>query len=60
MLQQKYDGDKICKDRFGVCLETQYATNGVNNEKFRNQLILNPNQIYNHKTVHEFSVQKVV
>jgi len=40
--------------RSGVCLETQFVPNAINNDKFDSPL-LKANEEYNHTTIYKFS-----
>jgi len=41
---------------YAFCLETQKVPNAINTEEFKEQVILRPNEVYYHKTVHDFHV----
>ena len=47
---------KECKKHSGICLETQRIPNAINMPEFADSVILKPEQIYYHKTIHTFSI----
>ncbi|MBN2155955.1 MAG: galactose mutarotase [Candidatus Lokiarchaeota archaeon] len=47
-----------CKKHNAVCLETQRVPNAINMLKFRESVILKPNEVYRHRTRHLFNVMK--
>jgi len=49
-----------CKKHSAVCLETQRVPNAINFPKFRDMVILKPNEIYKHRTIHKFKISKFI
>ncbi|TFG20547.1 MAG: galactose mutarotase [Promethearchaeota archaeon] len=47
-----------CKKHGAVCLETQKVPNAINRKKYRDWVILKPDEIYAHRTKHTFTVEK--
>ena len=52
-----YSFRKKCQKYSGLCLETQKFPNAINMPKYAKTVILRPDQIYYHKTIHEFYIQ---
>lgn len=51
------NGGLPAKPRFAFCLETQRPSNAINNPAVRDTVILNPGEVYYHKTEHEFKLK---